>query len=121
MNAIARALRIVFELPGTLLAAEMRRRERIAAKALLAHLSDRQLEDIGLPRGRIDEVLESGAASLAEADARLARRAVASEHREVYEQLLSLDDYLLDDMGLTRGQLNDLLANENRPGGRVVA
>ncbi|HYD99989.1 MAG TPA: DUF1127 domain-containing protein [Alphaproteobacteria bacterium] len=76
-------------------------------------MSEHQLADIGLPRGMIAAVVETGASSLAQAEMILARRAAAA--RAEYEYLMSLNDHLLDDIGVTRGDLTDLLAgNDNR-------
>lgn len=97
-----------------------KRRAYGRAFAELQTLSDYELHDIGMSRGDI-RVAVYGArlplsTRLAEAMSRVfARFAAWRRRRHTIVELNSLDDHVLRDIGITRGDITSTVANANHP------
>lgn len=101
------------------------KRDLKAAKEALHGMSDRELRDIGLTRGEIDQAVEGNvAAAPAKTEgfwARIARRFIeAQQARAAYIQLSAMNARELADIGLTRSEIEaavtgklQLRANDN--------
>jgi len=82
--------------------------ERVSAARQLAALDDRMLADIGLKRDEINKVVDRTCPPISFGDAVLAVLETLAEsvrNREVARQLNAMDDRLLADMGLSRGDI----------------
>jgi uncharacterized protein YjiS (DUF1127 family) len=87
--------------------------KRAAIERELARLDNRMLADLGLNRGEISSVAEQavtvpGEGTLFQEFSRLVFNAVVrpvvewNRRREIYDQLMSMDDRMLADIGMTR-------------------
>jgi uncharacterized protein YjiS (DUF1127 family) len=102
-----------------LTAAALRPLRRRAISDRLARLDDRMLEDIGIQRFQIDVIADSVAsrqapsvgAALGHLAALLVKSAAAwNERRTALRELNALDDRMLSDIGITRGDIPAVVA-----------
>ncbi|MEE9336376.1 MAG: DUF1127 domain-containing protein [Granulosicoccaceae bacterium] len=88
--------------------------ERKAHKAAIAELhalTDADLNDLGITRGNIAEVVRYGRGGLVEQpmSANAARKATRGEQARAARELASMNDAQLEDIGIIRGDINDLV------------
>jgi uncharacterized protein YjiS (DUF1127 family) len=102
-----------------LTAAILRPLRRQAISDRLERLDDRMLEDIGIQRFQIDAIADSVASrqapgvgvALGHLSATLVKSLAAwSERRTAYRELSALDDRMLSDIGITRGDIPAVIA-----------
>jgi uncharacterized protein YjiS (DUF1127 family) len=95
------------------------RRQLAQAVRQMEQLSERQLADIGLTQALVRPVLATGASSVAQAIAQLDRHGVdniaerLAQLRDQYLSLLQKDVRILEDMGLTIGEIKERLEAVN--------
>ena len=90
--------------------------ERIAHKAAIVELramTDADLNDLGITRGNIAEVVRYGRGGLVEQpiSANAARKTTRGEQVRAARELASMNDAQLEDIGIIRGDINDLVRN----------
>ena len=99
--------------PAKLLA-KARKAERIAHKAAINELramSDSDLKDLGVTRDNIVEVVRYGRGGLVEQPmaANAARKTTRGEQARAARELAAMNDAQLEDIGIIRGDINDLV------------
>ena len=90
--------------------------ERIAQKAAINELramSNTDLNDLGISRGDIVEAVRYGRGGLVEQpkSANAARKTTRGEQARAARELASMNDAQLEDIGIIRGDINDLVRN----------
>ncbi len=90
--------------------------ERIAQKAAIKELramSDADLSDLGVTRGNIVEVVRYGRGGLVEhpISANAARKTTRGEQATAARELSLMSDAQLEDIGVARGDIKDLVRN----------
>jgi uncharacterized protein YjiS (DUF1127 family) len=99
---------------------------RAAVVRELSELDDRMLADVGLQRWQIDAVAEAATASSESLVTALAKTLAAPlvrwyRRNAVYRELASLDDRMLSDIGISRGDIPALVNDWSGETSRIAA